>query len=96
MRPKEGTKIELQRFFRFVRLSQICSFRFFRIVRFADFRDLKKMRDEPTDLRTDRPSYRDAWTHLKTEKKKSNGALGTADQTTLERLFQIKQKILGT
>ena len=29
------------------------------------FRGLKKTRDGRTDGRTDRPSYRDAWTHLK-------------------------------
>ena len=29
-------------------------------------RGLKKTRNPTTDRRTDRPSYRDAWTHLKT------------------------------
>ena len=47
MRPKEGSKIELQRDLsdsvRFVR------FGFVRFVIFADFRDLKKMRDGRTD-----------------------------------------------
>ena len=32
-----------------------------------EFRDSKKTRNpQTTDRRTDRPSYRDAWTHLKT------------------------------
>ena len=58
MRPKEGTKIELQRdlsdFVRFVRFSGLDV----RFVRVADFRDLKKTGDPrtdgPTDGRTDR------------------------------------------
>ena len=58
-----------ERFVRFCQICQICRFRFVRFVRFADFRDLKKTRDGPTDGRTDRwtdrPSYRDAWTHQK-------------------------------
>ena len=33
-----------------------------------NFRNLKKTRDGRTDPRTDRPSYRDAWTHLKRQK----------------------------
>ena len=64
MRPKEGTKIELQRdlsdFVIFVRFSGL------------DLSDLpisailkKHETNGWTDGRTDRPSYRDAWTHLK-------------------------------
>ena len=60
MRPKERTKIEAQR--EICQICQICRFRFVRFVRFANFRDL---RDQPTDRPMDRPSYRDAWTHLK-------------------------------
>ena len=65
MRPKEGTKIELQRdlsdFVRFVRFSGFD---------LSDLSDspisaIKKTGDGRTDRRTDRPSYRDAWTHLK-------------------------------
>ena len=33
-----------------------------------DFPSFERMRFGPTDPRTDRPSYRDAWTHLKTQK----------------------------
>jgi len=58
MGPQEETKIELLR-----EICQICMFRF---VRSYDFRDLKKREtDWATDRRTDRPSYREAWTHLK-------------------------------
>ena len=65
MCPKEGTRIELQRerYVRFCQICQICRFRFVKFVRFANFRDLK---NRETNRRTDRPSYRDAWTHLKT------------------------------
>ena len=71
MRPKEGTKIELQRdlsdFVRFVRFSGLD---------LSDLSDLpisaikkKRTTDGPTDgrtdQRTDRASYRDAWTHLR-------------------------------
>ena len=68
MRPKEGTKIELQRdlsdFVRFVRFSGL---------HLSDLSDLpisaikKRETDGRTDRPTDRPSYRDAWTHLKIE-----------------------------
>ena len=41
------------------------------------FRGLKKTRYGPTDGHTDRPSYRDAWTHLKTRGEKINiGPIG--------------------
>jgi len=64
MRLKQGTKIELQR-----EICQICQISFSSdSMQFpCDFRDLKKRETDhgPTDGWTDRPSYRDAWTHLK-------------------------------
>ena len=53
MRPKEGTKIELQR-----DLSDFFRFRFVKFVRFADFRDLKKTRDGQTGGPIDGPTDR--------------------------------------
>ena len=55
MRLKEGTKIEWQ----------ICSDLFSYYMSFPlNFRGSKKTHYRWTDRRTDRPSYRDAWTHL--------------------------------
>ena len=67
-----------ERFVRFCQICQICRFRFVRFIRFADFRNLKKNGRRTTDGRmdqrkdqwTDTPSYRDAWTHLKTDLQK--------------------------
>ena len=70
MRLKLGTKIDLsERFVRFVRFAGLLDLS---DVRFVDFRDLKKRETGHgrtdhgrTDRRTDKLSYRDAWSHLK-------------------------------
>ena len=40
-------------------------------VRFVNIRDVKKRETDHgrTDRRTDKPSYRDAWTHLKSRRR---------------------------
>ena len=66
MRLKLGTKIDLsERFVRFCQMSDL-QVKICQICRFPQLKkNARRTTDGPTDGRTDRPSYRDAWTHLK-------------------------------
>ena len=52
----------------------------------------KKTRDRPTDRRTDRPSYRDAWTHLKITSQTLITAGVSSDSSSIQEYVRIEGK----